>query len=417
MRRVVVTGMGIVSPIGDDVSEVLKSLREGISGISFSQEMSEHGFVSQVEGRPTLNPWEKFEKRELRFMGMGSAWNYAAMHEAIADAGFNEKDYFNNPRVGIIMGSGGSSTSTIVEAADITREKGSPKRIGPVAVPKTMSSTASATLAVAFGIQGVNNSGTAACATSGVCIRSACMEIQMGHQDVVFAGGSEELHWTLSNAFDAARAMSSKYNDNPATASRAYDADRDGFVIGGGAGVLVLEELEHAKARGATIYAEIVGYGHTSDGDDMVVPSGEGAIRCMRMALDQIPDWDGHMDYVNPHATSTPVGDVKELQAIAAVLGLEHDQTKFSGTKCLNAHTLGAASVHESIHTLLMMKHNFVSANASVENLDPEILKNQDLVEALVLGESIEHEINIAMSNSFGFGGTNVTLVFRRFVS
>lgn len=414
MKRVVVTGMGAVSSIGDNIPEILESLRSGKPGISASAEMAEHGFRSQVEGRPQMNPFELYDRRALRFMAMGSAWNFAAMLEAIADSGLEDDQYRHNPRYGIIMGSGGPSTSATVDAADITRKNGSPKRVGPLVVPKTMSSTASATLAVAFNIQGVNNTVSAACATGPLCIRSACLEIMLGYQDVVFAGASEEVTWTLSNAFDALGAMSSNYNDEPARASRAYDKDRDGFVISGGAGVLVLEEYEHAVARGAQIYAEIVGLGHNSDGADMVAPTGEGARRCMQMALKMIPDWDGHVDYINPHATSTPAGDIIELQAIASVLGLAHDQTKIAGTKCLTGHSLGAAGVHEAIYTLLMMQHGFVSPNINVDNLDPQILDNQDLVDALVFEDAIDHEINLAFSNSFGFGGTNATLVFQK---
>jgi 3-oxoacyl-[acyl-carrier-protein] synthase-1 len=414
MKRVVVTGMGTVSSIGNNVKEVLESLREGKSGISSSEEMAEYSFRSRVEGRPTLNPFEIHDKRTLRFMAMGTAWSYVAMLEAVTDANLTEGDYKHNPRTGIIMGSGGSSTSTIVAAADITRERGSPKRIGPLAVPKTMSSTASANLAVAFGIQGVNHSITAACATSAICIGSAFEQIQMGKQDVVFAGGCEDLSWTLSNAFDAMGAMSSNYNKNPTQASRAYDNDRDGFVIAGGAGVLVCEEYEHALERGAHIYAEIVGYGHTSDGTDMVIPSGEGAVRCMRMALGQVSSNQVCVDYINTHATSTPAGDVIELLAINEVLDLEYCKTKISGTKCLTGHSLGAVSVQEAIFTILMMQNGFVSANANVENLDPKITEHSDLANALVLGDAVKKDISIAMSNSFGFGGTNASLIFQK---
>jgi 3-oxoacyl-[acyl-carrier-protein] synthase-1 len=348
-------------------------------------------------------------------MGPGSAWNYGAMVDAIADAGLREDQYRKNPRAGLIMGSGGASTSAIVRAADINREKGSPRRIGPFEVPKTMGSTASATLAVPFGIFGVNFTNSAACSTSALCIRNACLEIMLGYQDLVFAGGSEELDWTLSNAFDAMGAMSSKRNDEPQKASRAYDADRDGFVIAGGGGVLVLEELSHARARQARIYAEIVGLGHTSDGYDMVAPSGEGAERCMRLALDMIPEWNGQVDYVNPHATSTPLGDVIELVAIDNVLDLRAQKSGIiAGTKSLSGHSLGTADAQEAIYTLLAMWGNFIPANANVEKLDPEIVENDALVRSLALQVIEDVEINIALSNSFGFGGTNATLVFRK---
>ncbi|RYE88356.1 MAG: beta-ketoacyl-ACP synthase I, partial [Hyphomicrobiales bacterium] len=337
MRRVVVTGMGIVSSIGNNIAEVLESLRTATPGIVFAQEYADLGFRCHVHGAPKLDPFAVLDRRTTRFMGKGAAWNYIAMQEAIAQAGLEEKD-IQNPRTGIIMGSGGPSTRTVVEAADITREKG-PKRIGPLAVPKAMSSTASATLATPFGIKGLNYTISSACATSKHCIGNAMEQIMLGKQDIVFAGGHEDLDWTLSNLFDAMGAMSSDFNATPSVASRAYDANRDGFVIAGGAGVLVLEELEHAKARGATIYAELVGYGATSDGYDMVAPSGEGAERCMRMALETVK---GKVDYLNPHATSTPVGDAKEIEAIRAVFGSGDKAPPISATKSLTGHSLGA---------------------------------------------------------------------------
>jgi len=402
MRRVVVTGMGIVSSIGNNTQEVLGSLREARSGITRSQDFASHGFRCQVAGAPTLDPEGSVDRRAMRFLGGGAAWNHVAMEQAIRDAGLEEKE-ISNERTGIIMGSGGPSTRVIVEAADITREKGSPKRIGPFAVPKAMSSTASATLATWFKIKGVNYSISSACATSNHCIGNAAETIQWGKQDMVFAGGCEELDWTLSNLFDAMGAMSSKYNDTPATASRAYDADRDGFVIAGGAGVLVLEELEHARARGAKIYAEIVGYGATSDGYDMVAPSGEGAVRCMKMALDtvKIP-----VDYINPHATSTPVGDLKEIEAIRQVFG---DRCPpLSATKSLSGHSLGAAGVQEAIYTLLMMNNGFICESANIEKLDPAFADMP-----IVRSRQDNVKLACALSNSFGFGGTNASLVFK----
>ena len=404
MRRVVVTGMGIVSSIGNNTQEVLASLREAKSGITRAEEFVSHGFRSQVAGRPTLDPSGSVDRRAMRFLGPGAAWNHVAMEQAIRDSGVEEKD-ISNPRTGIVMGSGGPSTSVLVEAADITREKGSPKRIGPFAVPKVMSSTASATLATWFKIKGVNYSIASACATSNHCIGNGAELIQWGKQDMVFAGGCEELHWTLSNMFDAMGAMSSKYNDTPATASRAYDKDRDGFVIAGGAGVLVLEELEHARARGAKIYAEVAGYGATSDGHDMVAPSGEGAVRCMQLALETCK---APIDYINPHATATPVGDLKEIEAIREVFGAKCPP--ISATKSLTGHSLGAAGAHEAIYSLLMMNNGFICESANIETIDPAVAdmpivrKRQDNV-----------DIDCVMSNSFGFGGTNATLVFRRY--
>ncbi|HEY0917653.1 beta-ketoacyl-ACP synthase I [Devosia sp.] len=403
MRRVVVTGMGIVSSIGNNVAEVLDSLRHARPGIVFAEEYAELGFRCQVHGAPRLDPFAVLDRRTTRFMGKGAAWNYVAMQEAIADSGLEDND-IRNPRTGIIMGSGGPSTRTVVEAADITREKG-PKRIGPLAVPKAMSSTASATLATPFGIKGVNYTISSACATSKHCIGNAYELIQWGKQDIVFAGGHEDLDWTLSNLFDAMGAMSSDFNATPHRASRAYDRDRDGFVIAGGAGVLVLEELEHARARGAKIYAELIGYGATSDGYDMVAPSGEGAERCMRMALETVK---APVDYINPHATSTPVGDLREIEAIRAVFGTGESCPPISATKSLTGHSLGATGVQESIYCILMMQHRFLCESANIETLDPAF---EDM--PILRQRRDDVDIGIALSNSFGFGGTNATLVFK----
>jgi 3-oxoacyl-[acyl-carrier-protein] synthase I len=405
MRRVVVTGLGVVSSIGNDAAEVTASLRDAKSGISFSSDFAEHGFKCQVWGKPQLDPTDLVDRRAMRFLSQGGAWNHVAMKQAIADSGLEEADYAQNERVGIIMGSGGPSTRTLIEAADITIKNNSPKRIGPFAVPKAMSSTASATLATWFKIHGVNYSISSACSTSAHCIGNAVEMIQWGKQDMMFAGGHEDLDWTMSNLFDAMGAMSSKYNDTPSTASRAYDASRDGFVIAGGAGVLVLEELEHAKARGAKIYAEVVGYGATSDGYDMVAPSGEGAIRCMRQALATV---DGKVDYINTHGTSTPVGDAKEMGAIREVFGdaMPHIQS----TKSLTGHSLGAAGVQESIYSLLMMQAGFIGESAHIQDLDPEF-EGMPVVRSRIDNAKID----IALSNSFGFGGTNATLVFQRY--
>src|SRR3954468_21128749 len=402
MRRVVVTGMGIVSSIGNNTQEVLASLHEAKSGISRAEKYAELGFRSQVQGAPTLDPLTVVDRRAMRFLGQGAAWNHVAMEQEIQDSGLSPDDV-SNVRTGIIMGSGGPSARTIVEAADVTRAKG-PKRVGPFAVPKAMSSTASATLATWFKIKGVNYSISSACATSNHCIGNAYETIQIGKQDIIFAGGCEELDWSLSVLFDAMGAMSSKYNDTPATASRAYDVSRDGFVIAGGAGVVVLEELEHAKARGARIYGEVVGYGATSDGYDMVAPSGEGAVRCMKMALSTVK---GPIDYINPHATSTPVGDAKEIEAIREVFG--EQCPPISATKSLTGHSLGAAGAQEAIYSLLMMNNGFICESANIENLDPA------MADMPIVRERRDNvKLDCVLSNSFGFGGTNASIVFKR---
>ena len=404
MRRVVVTGMGIVSSIGNNTQEVQASLHDARSGIGFSEEFAEHGFRSQVWAMPTLDPTDMVDRRAMRFLSKGGAWNHVAMLQAISDAGLEENE-ISNERTGIIMGSGGPSTSTIVAAADTTRKNGSPKRVGPFAVPKAMSSTASATLATWFKIHGVNYSITSACSTSAHCIGNAYELIQFGKQDRVFAGGHEELDWTMSNLFDAMGAMSSKFNDRPSEASRAYDVDRDGFVIAGGAGVLVLEELEAAKARGARIYAEITGYGATSDGYDMVAPSGEGAVRCMRQAIATVSE---PVDYINTHGTSTPVGDSREMSAIREVF--DRRMPYITSTKSLTGHSLGAAGVHESIYSILMMQGGFIGKSAHIARLDPEFEGMP-----VVLERVDNAKIDTVLSNSFGFGGTNATLVFQRY--
>jgi 3-oxoacyl-[acyl-carrier-protein] synthase-1 len=404
MRRVVVTGMGIVSSIGNNTQEVLASLREARSGISKAEDYERLGFRCQVHGAPSLNAEEAVDRRAMRFHGGGTAWNHVAMDQAIRDAGLEDNEV-SNDRTGIIMGSGGPSTRSIVEAADTARTKG-PKRVGPFAVPKAMASTASATLATWFKIRGVNYSISSACATSNHCIGNAYEIIQGGRQDIIFAGGSEELDWTLSVLFDAMGAMSSKYNDTPATASRAYDVNRDGFVIAGGAGVVVLEELEHAKARGARIYGEVVGYGATSDGYDMVAPSGEGAVRCMRMALSTVTDG---IDYINPHATATPVGDLKEIEAIREVFGADRCPP-IAATKSLTGHSLGATGVQEAIYSLLMMNNRFICESANIQEIDPAVA-DMNIVRARI----DDARINTVLSNSFGFGGTNATLVLRRY--
>jgi 3-oxoacyl-[acyl-carrier-protein] synthase-1 len=394
--------MGIVSSIGNNTQEVLASLREAKSGIVRADKYAELGFRCQVHGAPRLDAEEVVDRRAMRFLGGGAAWNHVAMEQAIRDSGVEEKE-ISNVRTGIVMGSGGPSCRAIIDAADTARSKG-PKRVGPFAVPKAMSSTASATLATWFKIKGVNYSISSACATSNHCIGNAAELIQWGKQDLIFAGGCEELDWSLSVLFDAMGAMSSKYNETPQKASRAYDKDRDGFVIAGGAGVLVLEELEHAKARGAKIYGEIAGYGATSDGYDMVAPSGEGAARCMKMALENVK---APVDYINPHATSTPIGDIKEIEAVREVFGAKCPP--ISATKSLTGHSLGATGVQEAIYSLLMMQNGFICESANIENLDPAfadipiVRERQDNV-----------KLGCVLSNSFGFGGTNASVVFKR---
>ncbi|HVK79876.1 MAG TPA: beta-ketoacyl-ACP synthase I [Verrucomicrobiae bacterium] len=401
MRRVVVTGMGIVSSIGNNTQEVLASLREAKSGIRAAPEYAEKGMRCQVHGEPSLKPEEVVDKRNMRFMGEGSGWNFVAMEQAIADAGL-QHDEVSHERTGIIMGSGGPSARAIVQAADTAREKGA-KRVGPFAVPKSMSSTASATLATPFEIRGVNYSISSACATSAHCIGNSYEMIRDGRQDIMFAGGSEELDWTLSVLFDAMGAMSSKYNETPERASRAYDKNRDGFVIAGGAGVLVLEEYQRAKKRGAKIYAELAGYGANSDGHDMVAPSGEGAARCMKMALKYV---DRPVDYLNPHGTSTPVGDLKEMEAVRAVFG--NKAPLISSTKSLTGHSLGAAGVQEAIYSILMLNNNFACESAHIEELD------EAFADLPILRKREDRELNCVLSNSFGFGGTNASLAFTR---
>jgi len=401
-KRVVVTGLGIVSSIGNNKQEVKDSLYEGRSGIEFSQEYADMGFRSQVHGSLDIDLDSLIDRKIKRFMGDGAAYNYVAMQQAIEDAGLEESDV-SNVRTGLVVGSGGPSTENIVQAADVMREKGI-KRVGPYMVTRGMSSTNSACLATPFKIKGVNYSITSACSTSAHCIGHGSELIQLGKQDIVFAGGGEELHWTLSVLFDGMGAMSSKYNEAPETASRAYDANRDGFVISGGGGLLVLEELEHAKARGAKIYAELTGYGATSDGHDMVAPSGEGAVRCMQQAMATV---DAQVDYINTHGTSTPVGDIRELEAMREVFGekLPH----ISATKSLTGHALGAAGVNEAIYSIIMMESGFVSKSANIADLD-EGAKGFPIAQ-----ERIDTELNCVMSNSFGFGGTNATLVFQRY--
>jgi 3-oxoacyl-[acyl-carrier-protein] synthase I len=402
MRRVVVTGMGIVSSIGNNTQEVLASLREAKSGIVRAEKYAELGFRCQVHGAPRLDPDEVVDRRAMRFLGGGAAWNHIAMEQAIRDSGIEEKE-ISNERTGIVMGSGGPSCRAIIEAADTARSKG-PKRVGPFAVPKAMSSTASATLATWFKIKGVNYSISSACATSNHCIGNAAELIQWGKQDVIFAGGCEELDWSLSVLFDAMGAMSTKFNATPEKASRAYDKDRDGFVIAGGAGVLVLEELEYAKARGAKIYAEVAGYGATSDGYDMVAPSGEGAVRCMNMALENVK---APVDYINPHATSTPIGDIKEIEAIREVFGPKCPP--ISATKSLTGHSLGATGVQEAVYSLLMMQNGFICESANIENLDPAF------ADVPIVRERKDNvKLGCVLSNSFGFGGTNASVVFKR---
>ena len=402
MKRVVVTGIGVVSCLGNNQEEVYQSLLNTKSGISFCEEYKEHNLKSHIHGKPNIKLEDHIDRKTIRFMGDGSSYNYIAMQEAVKDSGLEEKDV-SNFTTGIVMGSGGPSIKNVILAADKTREK-NPKKMGPFIVPRTMASTASATLAVPFKIKGVNYTISSACATSGHCIGNAMELIQLGKQNVVFAGGSDELHWALTAMFDAMTALSSKYNDTPEKASRAYDKTRDGFVIAGGGGVLVLEEYEYAKARGAKIYAELTGYGATSDGYDMVAPSGEGAVRCMKMALSTARN---KMDYINTHGTSTPVGDITELKAVGETFGAEIP--KISSTKSLSGHPLGAASVHEAIYSLIMMKNNFIAASANVNDMDDEAKKFPIITK-------VEKDItlNSIMSNSFGFGGTNATLVFEK---
>ncbi len=404
VRRAVVTGLGIVSSIGNNKDEVLDSLREGRSGITFCEVYRDLGFRSHVHGSLKVTLEDVLDRKVRRFMGDGAAYNYLAMEQAIADAGLTQ-DEVSNERTGLIMGSGGPSTKNLVLAADTVREKGA-RKVGPFMVPRTMSSTNSATLATPFKIKGVNYSVSSACATSAHCIGNAAELIQLGKQDIVFAGGGEELHWSMTILFDAMPALSSNFNDTPEQASRAYDVKRDGFVIAGGGGVVVLEELEHAKARGAKIYAELAGYGATSDGYDMVQPSGDGAVRCMRMAMAGVEE---PVDYINAHGTSTPVGDVRELEAMRDVFRDRDYMPFFSSTKSLTGHSLGATGVHEAIYCLLMMENDFICASANVEELDPEadgmpiVVERRDGV-----------SLNCVLSNSFGFGGTNATLLFRR---
>ncbi|MEP1326323.1 beta-ketoacyl-ACP synthase I, partial [Nisaea sp.] len=397
MRRVVVTGLGIVSSIGNNADEVTASLRAGKSGIEFAPDYADLGFRSHVHGSIKLDPSEHIDRKLMRFMGNGAAYNYIAAQQAIEDAGLEPGDV-SNPMTGMVMGSGGPSTSNMMQAFDTAREKG-PKRVGPYMVPRVMCSTNSATLSTAFKIKGLSYSISSACSTSSHCVGNAFEMVQMGKQDVMLAGGGEELHWTLSVLFDAMGALSSKYNDTPDKASRAYDANRDGFVISGGGGVLILEELEHAKARGAKIYGEIVGYGATSDGADMVAPSGEGGVRCMQMALKNV---EGPVDYINAHGTSTPVGDTIELEGIREVFKNRNEIPPISSTKSLSGHSQGATGVHEAIYTLLMMKNDFIAASANIETVDPEV---EDMP---IVRERVDNAgLRVAMSNSFGFGGTN----------
>ena len=404
MRRVVVTGIGIVSSLGNNQAEVRQSLKDGRSGIVFVPEYKEMGFRSHVHGGITLDPDTAIDRRLRRFMGDGAVWNYVAMQQAIADSGLGDSDV-SNERTGLIMGSGGPSTKDQVAAADLLRDKKSSKRVGPFMVPRTMSSTNSATLATPFKIKGVNYSITSACSTSAHCIGNASELIQFGKQDVMFAGGGESLHWSLSVLFDAMPALSSGFNETPDKASRPFDAKRDGFVISGGGGILILEELQHAKARGAKIYAEITGYGATADGADMVAPSGEGAVRCMRMAIEAAK---APIDYINPHATSTPVGDVPEIKAIGQVFG--RNMPPVSATKSLTGHSQGAAGVHEAIYSILMLNNKFICESANIAEIDPEV------ADANIVRKRIDNaKIDTVLSNSFGFGGTNACLVFQRY--
>ena len=408
MRRVVVTGLGIVSSIGNNASEVLNSLKTGKSGITANEQMIEHGFRSQIAGAIDLNLTDHIDKRTLRFMGPGAAYAYMAMSQAIEDAGLSEADIVN-PRTGLVAGSGGPSTSAMLVAHQTVLEKGAPKRIGPFAVPKCMSSTVSANLSTAFKIKGINYSITSACSTSLHCIGNAAEQIMLGKQDVMFAGGGEELDWTLSCLFDAMGAMSSKYNDTPTRASRAFDADRDGFVISGGGGMVVLEDLEHAKARGAKIYAEVTGYAATSDGHDMVAPSGEGGERAMRLALNTLPE-DRKVSYINAHGTSTPVGDVGEVEAVRRVFG-EGQTPPVSSTKSMTGHAQGAAGALEAIFCLLMLDNDFITPSINVETLDPA------LSPAEIATSTVENAgLDSVMTNSFGFGGTNGSMILSKYL-
>ncbi len=403
-KRVVVTGIGITSCLGTDQGSVTSSLKDGRSGISFQQEHVDVGMKSHIAGSIDLDLSELIDRKQLRFMGHAAAYAYLSMQQAIADAGLAE-EHVSNLRTGIIAGSGGASSASQVEAADIMRDRGL-RRVGPYRVTQTMASTVSACLATPFKIKGINYSISSACSTSAHCIGNGMEQIQLGKQDIIFAGGGEELHWTLSSLFDAMGALSTKYNDTPARASRAYDANRDGFVIAGGGGMLVLEELEHAQARGAKIYAELVGYGATSDGYDMVAPSGEGAVRCMQQALATV---DGEVDYINAHGTSTPAGDIQELKAVKEAFA-GRDIPVVGSTKSLSGHSLGAAGVQEAIYSLLMMQEDFIAASANIEDLDPEA---QGM--PIALERKDDAGLQRVMSNSFGFGGTNASLVFQRF--
>jgi len=402
MKRVVVTGLGIVSCLGNNQEEVYQSLINTKSGISYCEEYKDHNLRSHIHGKPNIKIQDHIDRKTIRFMGSGSAYNYIAMKEAVKDSGLEEKDV-SNFLTGIVMGSGGPSIENVILAADKTRAK-TPKLMGPFIVPRTMASTASATLAVPFKIKGVNYTMSSACATSGHCIGNSVELIQSGKQKIMFAGGSEELHWAMTAMFDAMTALSSKYNESPEKASRAYDKTRDGFVIAGGGGVLVLEEYEHAKARGAKIYAEVTGYGATSDGYDMVAPSGEGAVRCMQLALKTSKK---KLDYINTHGTSTPVGDITELKALSEVF--KDEMPKISSTKSLSGHPLGAASVHEAIYCLIMMKNNFITGSANINEMDDEAKKFP-----IITKTEKDVTLNAVMSNSFGFGGTNATLIFEK---
>ncbi|MEM7243644.1 MAG: beta-ketoacyl-ACP synthase I [Pseudomonadota bacterium] len=406
MRRVVITGMGIISSIGNNIEEVTQSLRDGRSGIVAAPDYAEKGFRSQIHGEPQIDVTEHIDKRQMRFMGNGAAYNYLAMEQAVADAGLEENEV-SNERTGLVMGSGGPSTINLFNSHKITLEKGAPKRMGPFMVTRTMSSTNSATLATPFKIKGINYSITSACSTSAHCIGNGVEQIQLGKQDIVFAGGGEELDWTMSCMFDAMGAMSSKYNDTPQTASRAFDATRDGFVIAGGGGVVVLEELDHALARGAKIYAEVTGYGATSDGYDMVAPSGEGGERSMRLAISTVGD--RKIDYINAHGTSTPAGDVTEIEAVRRVFG-QGSTPPISSTKSLTGHSLGATGVQEAIYSTIMLDQDFIAASANITELDPAIDASE------IAMERVDNAgLDTVLSNSFGFGGTNATLVMSKY--